>query len=94
MTPTDNDQANAALLFELDEKIEERILQAVVRVLGLPAPSFAHPQGLRMDLTYSIGRDLLDNNGFVNALSEEIAKRVYSTFNPSMPRYISRNNTF
>jgi VIT1/CCC1 family predicted Fe2+/Mn2+ transporter len=94
MTPEDTEQANAALLFELDEKIEERIRQAIGRALGMSALSTKHSHGLLLDVTYSIGRELLSNNGFLEALSEEITKRVYSKFNPSMPMYNPRSNTF
>ena len=93
MTPADNEQANAALLFELDQKIEERIRGTVGRMLGVSVSS-GDMYALRRELTYVVGRELLDNNGFLNALSEEIAKRVYSKFNPSMPLYNSRHNTF
>jgi len=93
MTPADNEQANAALLFELDQKIEERIRGTVARMLGVSVSS-GDMYALRRDLTYAVGRELLDNNGFLNALSEEITKRVYSKFNPAMPMYTTRTNTF
>ncbi len=92
MTPTDNEQANAALLFELDEKIEERIRGAIYRLLKVA--SNPHHDGLRTDLKFMVGNDLMSDDQFMKALCEEVFRHAHRQFNPNQPYYTSRFNLF
>lgn len=85
MTNEDRDEANAALLFELDEKIEKRIMDAVSRQVV-----HGH-QGV--DVAYMVGRILLNNPGFMRALTEEILRVTHGHFNSSIGS-MGRNSYF
>ena len=85
MTNEDRDGTNAALLFELDEKIEERLKQAIHR----------HVVNGHMgaDVAYMVGRILLNNPGFMRALTEEILRVTHGRFNSSIGS-MGRNSYF
>ena len=85
MTNEDRDGANAALLFELDEKIEERLKKVILHhVLN-------GPQGV--DVAYMVGRTLLNTPGFMQALTEEILRVTHGRFNTSIGS-MGRNSYF
>ena len=85
MTNEALDEANAALLFELDEKIEERLKAAIQKQV------VNGNQGV--DVAYMVGRTLLNTPGFMQALTEEVLRIAHGRFNPSIG-HMSRNSYF
>jgi len=84
MTPDDNEQANAALLFELDQKIEQRIEAALRKLLKMPAYA---PESLTSELKFLIGHALLDDRTFMKAVTEEVLSISHRQFNSSIPTH-------
>ena len=85
MTNEALDEANAALLFELDEKIEERLKAAIQKQV------VNGNQGV--DVACMVGRTLLNNPGFMQALTEEVLRVAHNRFNPSVSTF-GRNAYF
>lgn len=75
MTNADRDEANAALMFELDEKIEERLKKAIQNQV------VNGHEGI--NVAYMVGRYLLNHPQFMRAMTEEVIRLTHERFNSS-----------